>query len=153
MTQRQLNENNQLIPENYLWDGFWIDDFSKGKLIVSASFDMIYYQDLMIVFEGVTFFNLPHRWRDTEIVFPVLQFGDVQLFTKEHPDANLSNQLLIALQIYCGNPTALQSFYVVCSKAQVVKCDESNNSFKMNYKDPMHAKGDWLSKENRVSYF
>ncbi|SFC76017.1 hypothetical protein SAMN05421780_109113 [Flexibacter flexilis DSM 6793] len=64
-----LDEINQKNPQNYLWDGFWIDSFKRKTLNISASFDRIYYRDIMIVYKGVTFFNLPSQWRDYELAY------------------------------------------------------------------------------------
>src|SRR5687768_13475759 len=65
--ERRLKEVNDLIPVHSMWDGFWVHQFDKDELTISCSFDRLYYREYDVFFKGVTFFNLPKSWLDSDI--------------------------------------------------------------------------------------
>lgn len=143
----ELNENdmesriealNQKIPHNYLWDGFWIDSFKRKVLNVSASFDKMYYRDIMIVYKGVTFFNLPEWWRDTWIKLPFMRLADRTTFAEQFPNENIDNKHIIEWQIGGWNSEErIDSYYIVCDKVFVFVCKDQERRYDMDYKDPL----------------
>ncbi len=152
-TQQWLTALNNIIPINYLWDGFWIDSFNNGELNVSASFDQIYYRDIMIVYSGVTFFNLPQNWRDNYVVLPWMQFANKETFIQQYPKQDITDKIIIQWQLGDGSTTnAIHTFYIVCSNIKVYKCNDEQKDYEMTYKDP-YAKNDYINNrfKNRVA--
>lgn len=138
MSSIKIDELNQKIPQNYLWDGFWIDSFKRKTLNVSASFDRIYYRDIMIVYKGVTFFNLPSQWRDTAAQQPWMRITDKQDFAQQFPTENTENKHIIEWQLYGTNAVqAIERFFVVCDKVFVFHCKGQERNYDLAYTDPL----------------
>jgi hypothetical protein len=154
ISEQTLYDINALIPQNYLWDGFWIDSFEDGELNISASFDKIYYRDIYIEFTGVTFFNIPAEWRDTDIATAHLMYkGDTSFFEYEHPEIVLTNKNLIDIYLYIPqSPTTKKrvTFNIVCDSIKVVKCDVGNSRYWGAYTDPLKGKEAYPIMSNRV---
>ncbi len=135
-----LEALNNKIPNNYLWDGFWIDSYRRKTLNVSASFDRIYYRDIMIVYKGVTFFNLPYEWRDTVVAQPWMRLADAVIFSNHFPEVNIVDKHVIEWQLSDGNNNdnnTIERFYVVCEKVFVFKCEGKERDFLLTYKEPL----------------
>lgn len=152
ITQQQLNELNNKIPKNYLWDGFWIDSFKKNVLNISASFDKMYYRDFMIIYKGVSFFNLPLDWRDTDVHEEFMYLADVKDFAQKFPNEAIDNKTIIEWKFSnLYGPTIIESYYIVCSKIFVFKCNDAERNYDMSYKEPLSNK-EFIEKKfcNRV---
>lgn len=133
-----LDELNQKIPQNYLWDGFWIDSFKRKTLNVSASFDRIYYRDIMIVYKGVTFFNLPSQWRDTAAQQPWMRMADVQAFAQRFPTESTTHKHVIEWRLFGTSVVQeVERFYIVCDKVFVFRCQDKERDYDLAYTDPL----------------
>jgi hypothetical protein len=135
-TEQNIHELNQRIPDNYLWDGFWIDDFSNACLTVSGSFDRIYYQDITIQFFDCIFFNLPGEWRDTDVHGQLLNIAD-RIGFEQTQEINTLGYNVIEVKLLFGQPTV--SYFVVCKEIIVTKCTDQGRDFKLMYTDPILA--------------
>jgi len=65
--QQIIDRINTEVPAHTMWDGFWIDYFSRGTLIICATYDIIYGSVFNFVFKKVIFFNVPYKWRDSNV--------------------------------------------------------------------------------------
>lgn len=149
-----LDVLNQKIPRGYLWDGFWIDSYKRKTLNISASFDKIYYRDIMIVYKGVTFFNLPYQWRDSNVAMPWMRYGNRVVFANLFPETDIENKYVIEWQIADTSivPTT-EVFYIVCDKVFVFKCEGAERDYDMTYEEPLSG-NDYaqLRFQNRLPY-
>lgn len=138
ITQTELNALNAKIPKGYLWDGFWIDSFKKKVLNISASFDKIYYRDFMIVYKGVSFFNLPLFWKDTEVRGDFMYLADTEEFIRKFPSENIENKTIIAWKLSgIYDPVIIEHYYIVCDKLFVFQCTEEERKYAMDYAEPL----------------
>ena len=132
-----------------MWDGYWIREFVGGKLVISCSFDRIYYRNYDLIFEGVTFFNVPDEWRDTNVFAesPIAMASEAE-FSFEFEDIDTTGKKIFLVELYFSDypaPTHTQhSFYIVATDGYALKCDGDADCF---YTDPIEK---YLSKENRV---
>lgn len=120
--------NTWLRPCQYL-DGFWLASYNHGRLEISASTNRLSYRDVSIVFEGVTFFNLPAQWRDA-------YDAEDDLLALVHPDhiyydcdyEAADNENVFAFSMWLPVPGAPSStfqrktFYVVATSLQAAQC-------------------------------
>ena len=92
---------NGLIPVHSTWDEFRINDFTDNPLILSCSFDRMYYRDFDITFRGVTFFNIPYEWRDTDVSGDhLLREVSISEFSSLYPEVDCHNKLIVAISLY-----------------------------------------------------
>lgn len=141
ISQNELNALNAKIPKGYLWDGFWIDSFKRKVLNISASFDKMYYRDFMIVYKGVSFFNLPEYWRDTEVRGDFMYLETASAFATKFPSENIENKSIIAWKLSgIYDPVIIEHYYIVCDKVFVFKCDGEERSYQMDYAEPLSNK-------------
>ena len=141
ISQNELDMLNAKIPKGYLWDGFWIDSFKRKVLNVSASFDKIYYRDFMIVYKGVTFFNLPQSWKDTEVRGEFMYLETASVFAAKFPEENIDNKSIIEWKLSnIYDPVIMESYYIVCDKVFVFKCTEAESKYSMEYDEPLSNK-------------
>jgi hypothetical protein len=141
ITPEQVELLNAKIPHNYLWDGFWIESFKRKTLNISAAFDKIYSRDFMIVYKGVTFFNLPLWWRDTWIKLPFMQLTTGEEFLTQFPNENIRNKSIIKWQLIgFGKENEIENFYIVCDKIFVFKCNGEERKYDMTYEEPLPNK-------------
>ena len=83
--QQIINVVNKTLPLHSMWDGLWVHKFKRKSLVIGASFDRCYYRDYDIVFKKVSFFNLPHEWRDTEVnTENLIRLSTKEEFEKQH---------------------------------------------------------------------
>lgn len=156
ITKDQIDNINRQIPKNYLWDGFWINDFANGVLDISASFNLIYYRDLKLEFTGVTFFNLPASWRDNDIATDnFLRSGHQKSFTNTFREIDLSNKSL--LDIYLNMPVEnnekeLYGFSIVCDTVSITLFKSGDGSYDKRYQDPLAGKMEYPVIHNRVPH-
>lgn len=143
--------NNQL-PLHNMWDSFWVHSFKRKTLVVSCSFDRIYYRDYDIVFKKVIFFNLPTQWRDTNIPGnDLIRIANEEEFLQHHLGFDASGFSIFAIDMYFGNNGTAEkhSFFIIAKHIYLNKCDAANNNPSPNYTDPF-AKDIFPSKMNRV---
>jgi hypothetical protein len=156
LTQEQIDNINQQIPKNYLWDGFWINDFAHGVLDISASFDRIYYRNLKLAFTGVTFFNLPESWRDTDIATEnFLRLGHQRSFTSSFREIDLTDKTLIDIYLYmpvAGGEKELYGFSIVCDTVTITRFDKGDGAYNKTYTDPLEGKMNYPIIHNRVPH-
>lgn len=156
VTQEQIDHINRQIPQNYLFDGFWINSFDNGVLDISASFNLVYYRDIKIEFTGVTFFNLPESWRDTDIATEtLLRLGHQRSFASSFREIDLTNKSLI--DIYLNMPVAnnekeLYGFSIVCDDVSLASFTAGNGAYDKRYKDPLVGKVNYPIIHNRVPH-
>jgi hypothetical protein len=154
ITSSDLEIINDKIPKNYLWDGFWINDFQRNRLVISASFDRIYYRNLSLIFKKVTFFNLPRRWDDTDFVSEqFLQLATKEEFEQQHPDFDLNGQQIIKIELNLPRNHEERrhiTFFIVCDEVRIYHYENENNGYNPNYLDPLEGQKDVDFMQNRV---
>lgn len=156
ITEDLLISINNKIPNNLL-DGFWINDFENGVLDISASFNRIYYRNISIEFTGVTFFNLPESWQDSDVATAsFLKLGHQKSFESTFSEIDISNKLLI--DVYLNMPVAnnekeLYGFSIVCDDVAITNFTADNGFYDKRYKDPLVGKMKYPIIQNRVPYF
>lgn len=142
----------QQPPYAQMLDGFWIREFSYGRLIISGSFNRLLYRNYDLVFEGVTFFNVPGEW--TDITYdgdsPFCE-GDPEEFTDLYGDFEFGNKKIFELNLYfqkgTGQPWYLHYFHIVADEGYALACTDGSCAPERFYTDPV---AEYLSKVNRV---
>jgi hypothetical protein len=146
---------NELIPVHSMWDGFWINDFDDNTLIISCSFNRLYYRDFDITFQGVTFFNIPHEWRDTDVPGDhLLREASASEFSPLFPEIDYDSKLIVAINLYFRpwqQEPVLHTFYIVCDSVSALQCVPGNSSPGAYYKDPLEEEA-FPCKKNRIPF-
>ena len=147
-----VQEINKNIPLHNLWDGFWISSWQDSTLVVSASFNKIYYRNYDLIFTEVSFFNLPQWWRDTWIHGEdLIRLATEQEFKVQQPEFNLDGRAIFAIDIYYGEEREEKhTFFILAKHTCLIKCDESDEWPIFDYQDPLDDSADYHSKQNRV---
>ena len=130
---------NESLPIHSMWDGFWIHKFKRKTLIISCSFDRIYYRNYDLIFKKVTFFNVPDEWRDTQIHGDeLIRLAPISEFKQYHPDFNVQDQLIFAVDIFFDNNSTLEKhiFFILAKHIYLKKCDAPDNNPTPEYADP-----------------
>ncbi|MEO7048696.1 MAG: hypothetical protein ABI091_25570 [Ferruginibacter sp.] len=121
---------NESLPLHSMWDGFWVHYFKAKTLIISASFDMIYYRDYDLIFKKVIFFNVPERWRDTDISGEELvRLSTEEEFAQHHPGFSTQNHFIFAIDIHFArnNNVTKYTFFIVAKYIYLVKCEGADS--------------------------
>ena len=140
--QSTVQELNKKLPLHSMWDGFWIHELYKNELIISCSFDRIYYRNFDIIFKGVIFFNVPVNWRDTNIPGEdLLRLATKEEFKEQQPDFDTKNLNIFAIDIhfYFDGAPDPHTFYVVAQSVELFDCANltgSNAAPGPMYEDP-----------------
>jgi hypothetical protein len=123
-----------------MWDGFWVHSFNKGTLIISCSFDRIYYRNFDLVFKKVIFFNVPAEWRDTDIYGDdLLRLASKEEFEKHHPDFDVADHHIIAVDLhfrYTDGNVRKFTFFILAAHVYLNKCEPGNSNPVAEYTDP-----------------
>ena len=83
---------NAALPVHSMWDGFWVHSFRRRTLVISCSFDKIYYREFDLIFKKVIFFNVPESWRDTAVMGDeMIRVATVDEFHKYHEGFDTKN--------------------------------------------------------------
>lgn len=91
---------NADLPLHSMWDGFWIDSFRHKTLIVSCSFDRIYYANFQIIFKQVSFHDLPDSWRDTQVEEEdLLQLSTPEVFGRFYPHVSVGDRFVLVVEL------------------------------------------------------
>lgn len=135
----KIEEVNRFIPLHSMWDGFWIYSFTEGDLIVSCSFNRIYYRSFDIIFSGVIFFNLPDEWRDTNVPREnLIRLADENEFSKQQPNFDTKGKSIFAIDLVYTpyqKPVQMYTFYIVADDLSAEACIEGNSSPASDYTD------------------
>lgn len=142
-----------------MWDGFWVHQFKRGVLVVSCSFDSIYYREYDIIFKGVVFFNLPHRWKDTAVKTPdFMRLSSKDEFYSCNNVANTDSKIIVAFDLFFQDYSTekqefeqeqKQTFFVVAEHIYLNKCTDENNNPAPEYQDAF-INEKFPCKKNRV---
>lgn len=151
---RQLiNKINTELPVHSMWDGFWIHAFKKDTLIISCSFDRIYYRNFDIVFKKVIFFNVPVEWRDTDIYGDnLLRLTSKEEFEKHHPGFDTLDRHIIAIDMYFRTTVGdinKSTFFILAEHIYPNKCVSPDCNPVSEYADPFIAEP-FPCRKNRV---
>ncbi|MEZ4772926.1 MAG: hypothetical protein R3D00_07075 [Bacteroidia bacterium] len=142
MTQPLIQKINAQIPVHSLWDGFWIRDFDKGTLTLSASFDRTSYRNFDIVFEEVEFFNLPESFLDTDIYGDdLLHMASMDEIRAIDPGFTFNAWHVFAIELtYHRHPSGERNtyrFHIAAEHAYVQKCEGTHCTPDSYYTDPL----------------
>ena len=143
---------NETIPIHSMWDGFWVHYFKRKTLIISCSFDRIYYRNYDLIFKQVIFFNVPDEWRDTNIHGDeLIRIATKTEFKQHHPDFNFQDQVIFGLDIYIDNNGSLEkhTFFIIAKHIYLIKCEAPDNNPVPEYADPF-CNENYPCKKNRV---
>jgi hypothetical protein len=143
---------NAELPLHSMWDGFWVHSFKRGTLVISCSFDRIYYRDFDLVFKKVIFFNLPPEWRDTDVPGDeLLRIASREEFHKFHPHFDTQERIIFAIDLHFKNSDSFkkQTFFILAEHVFLNKCEAPDNNPVPEYHDPFEAE-DFPVFKNRV---
>lgn len=147
-----LAQINQSIQVKNMWDGFWIYDYYQGKLTISGSFDRTIYRNVDIFFRGVSFFNLPSEWRDTDIpTYELLRLASREEFKLQFPDFEIGDKQVFAIDLKTRPDKAMHSFFVVADNIEAEQCHPNDSSPRVDYTDPLKAEA-FPCLKNRIPY-
>lgn len=130
---------NKNLPLHNMWDGFWIHELYQQELTISCSFDSIYYRNFDIIFSGVTFFNVPIKWRDTDMQGDdFLRLANKDEFMVQQPNFDTSGLNIFALDIYFNFEKAPDphTFFIIAKSVKLVNCTGGEASPRAMYDDP-----------------
>lgn len=133
-----LAKLNQDLPLHSMWDGFWIRYHKRGTLILSCSFDRIYYRNYDIIFKDVIFYNIPSEWRDTDVLGDeLIRQGTWSEFRQQQPDFDPEGHQIFAIDLLLENryPKKLQTFFIIAKHIYLEKCEAPNASPLIEYVD------------------
>ena len=132
-----------------MWDGFWISSWEKKRLIISCSFDAILYRDFDLIFKQVTFFNLPQRWRDTNVRGNnLVRIASAAEFREQQPTFDISDRNIFAIDIVYGGEK--HTFFILAKHVYLNKCNNEDNSPIFDYTAAFDTDKDYPSKRNLV---
>jgi hypothetical protein len=152
----QVAQVNALVKVHSMWDGFWIHDFDGHTLTVSASFDRLYYRNYDIIFEAVTFFNLPDEWRDPDVPGEaILRLANGSEFSGYFDEFDTSGKEIFAIDLCfrkggADKDCSLYTFYIIATKVYALECQAGNSSPAASYTDPFEDEP-WPCMANRVT--
>jgi hypothetical protein len=129
---------NSDLPVHNMWDGFWIHSFRQKTLIISCSFDRIYYRDFDLIFKSVSFFNVPVDWRDTAVEgSDLLRLASKEEFAQHHPDFEVEDRFIYAIDLHISIKGNLEkfTFFILAKHVYLIRCEPDNNRPKPEYKD------------------
>jgi hypothetical protein len=160
-----IKKINEDLPLHSMWDGFWVHSFKRGTLVISCSFDRIYYRQFDLVFKKVIFFNVPERWRDSNVDGDdLLRLASPEEFRRHHPDFDTKGHLIFAIDMHLeiindiiheinGEPQreirrAWEpfTFFIVATHVYLNECTPEDNNPVPEYEDRLHS----MSMKNRV---
>jgi hypothetical protein len=77
-----------------------------------------------MIFRGVSFFNLPDEWRDTDIDGDnLLRLSNVEEFQMYHPDFDCGDKHVFAIDIYFGRDEKIKhTFFIIADHIIIEKC-------------------------------
>ena len=121
-----------------MWDGFWVHSFKRKTLIISCSFDRIYYRNYDLIFKKVIFFNVPDEWRDTNIYGDeLIRLANETEFEENHPGFSTQHKPIFAIDIHFGNDIPVKyTFFIVAEHLYLNKCEAPDNNPIPEYTDP-----------------
>lgn len=143
---------NKILPLHRMWDGFWVHSFKRKTLVISCSFDRIYYRDFDLVFKQVIFFNVPEEWRDTNIHGDeLIRLASPEEFCNHHPGFDTGDHLIFAIDIYFykNDLSEKHTFFVAAIHIYLNECGPGNNNPAPEYDDPFNEEAFPCTK-NRV---
>ena len=145
---------NAALPVNSMWDGFWVHSFRRRTLIISCSFDKIYYREFDLIFKKVIFFNVPESWRDTSVMGDdMIRVATMAEFHKYHEGFDTKNQFIFAIDLHFRHHGAenstMHTFFIVAEHIYLVKCQHGNNNPVPEYVEPF-GEEDFPCMKNRV---
>jgi len=153
--QQIVKRINGTLPLHSLWDGFWVHGFRRGMLIISCSFNRIYYRDNDLVFQKAIFFNVPDSWRDTQIDDDdLLRLATRAEFTSQHPGFDTKGLPVFAIDLHANNHAGIRvgcTFYIVAKHLYLIRCAPDNNNPVPTYTDPF-ANEPYPCSKNRVPH-
>jgi len=160
---------NRELPIHNMWDGFWVHSWYNGDLVISCSFDRLLYRNYDITFRGVTFFNLPARWDDTEIGDELLRPAQSN-FEWDFEDFVIDEgKFVFGIDMYIARYRevvtevdgtekkemqkyhTLYTFYIVADDVVMEKCLQGNTDPWPDYKEPLKF-DHYPCMENRVPH-
>ena|GEM_PF-5850728 len=124
---------NATLPVHSMWDGFWVHSFKRNTLVVSCSFDRIYYRDFDLIFKKVTFFNIPGEWRDTNIFGnDLIRLATPEEFHRHHPGFETGAHNIFAIDLYFENREKnatweKETFFILAEHIYLIRCERGNN--------------------------
>ena len=121
---------NRTLPLHSMWDGFWIHSFRRKTLILSCSFDRIYYRNYDLIFKQVVFFNLPDQWRDTDVYGDnLLRLASQEEFKQYHPGFDPENHFIFAFDLHINtqNKDNNYIFFVLAKHIYLIQCEPPDN--------------------------
>ncbi|MCD6011561.1 MAG: hypothetical protein K0Q79_1423 [Flavipsychrobacter sp.] len=124
-----------------MWDGFWVRSFKRGTLVISCSFDRIYYREFDLVFKQVVFFNVPAQWRDTNVDGDdLLRLAPAEEFAALYPDVEIGDRAVFAIDMHLDVNRVWQpyTFYIVARHIYLNKCTPEDNDPGWTYEDPIN---------------
>jgi hypothetical protein len=152
-----------------VWDGFWIQSFRRGTLIVSGSHDIIYGRDFDLIFKGVIFFNVPSQWNDSNVDGDLLlRIAPLEEFKKSYPFFETKDHLILAIDMHLeinkdvlpgaeGNVNRIINrawepftFFLVTRHVYFNKCSGPHDSILRDYEDPFIDELEYACMKNRV---
>lgn len=114
-----------------MWDGFWVHSFKRKTLIISCSFDRIYYRDFDIIFKQVIFFNVPEQWQDTNIHGDnLIRIATREEFEQAHPGFDIRDRHIFAIDIHFYKNDSLEKhvFFILAKHVYLIRCEASDNN-------------------------
>lgn len=144
---------NKELPLHSMWDGFWVHSFNRGTLVISCSFDRIYYRNFDLVFKKVIFFNVPVEWRDTDIYGDdLLRLATKDEFIEHQPGFDPLDRQIIAIDIHfrlLSGEIKKHTFFILAEHVYLNKCVAPDYSPASEYADP-YSEEPFPCKKNRV---
>ncbi|MBR9920486.1 MAG: hypothetical protein GYB31_06575 [Bacteroidetes bacterium] len=153
--QQFVDKINEQLPVHAMWDGYQIRKFKRKNLVIGGSQDWIYYHNVDLIFKQVTFFNLPARWRDTQIVGEDLfRLSDKEEFAQHHPDFVVGDKHVFAIDLHFSYQDIFQkhTYFVVASRVFFERLKDPSGDGLVEYEDPLGEVG-FLPKTNRLDNF
>ncbi len=131
---------NDTLPVHSMWDGFWVQSFKRKTLIISCSFDSIYYREFDLIFKKVIFFNVPENWRDTAVIGDeMIRIATVDEFGKYQEGFDTRGLTIFAIDLHFRHhgtdSSKMHTFFIVAEHIYLVKCLPGNNNPAPEYVD------------------
>ncbi len=146
-----LSRINKEMLVHCMYDGFCIHSFKQKTLIISGSHDSIYMRDIDIVFKKVIFFNVPEKWRDTQITGDeMIRLATIEEFQKQHPGFDTGDYFIFAIDLhfYDVPHAGMHTYFIVAEHIYLNHCEPGNNNPVPEYVEKEES--DFLSMKNKV---
>lgn len=150
-----------------MWDGFWIHSFKRGTLVISASYDICYGSTYNFIFKKVIFFNVPYKWKDTNVVGEdAFRLATTMEFKQHHPHFDPGTHAIFAVDMeieviravyldgvlrHMPGARELRTFFIVARHIYLQPYDpDFRRLLKEEYEDTMLGNDEYPSMKNRV---